>query len=86
MRFEFDKRKSESNKKKHGINFVEAQALWEDPDRIEVQAKIQIEKRFVLTARVNDSHWSAVFTIRKDKIRIISVRRARKQEVKEYES
>ena len=86
MKFEFNKRKSESNKRKHGIDFVEAQALWEDPDRIEVPVKTQVEKRFVLTGRIADSHWSAVFTLRADKTRIISVRCARKQEVKEYES
>ena len=62
------------------------QALWEDIDRIEVEAKTQIEKRFVLTGKIVNKHWSAVFTIREDKTRIISVRRARKLEVKEYES
>jgi len=86
MEFGFDKRKSESNKRKHGINFVEAQALWQDPDRIVVPAKTQIENRFVLTGKIASQHWSAVFTIRMGKTRIISVRRARKQEVKEYES
>jgi hypothetical protein len=86
MKFDFDKRKSKSNKRKHGIDFVEAQALWEDPDRIEIPAKTQVEKRFVLTARIKDTHWSAVFTMREDRTRIISVRCARKQEVKEYES
>ena len=86
MEFEFDKRKSESNKRKHGINFVEAQALWQDPDRIVVPAKTQIENRFVLTGKIASQHWSAVFTIRRGKTRVISVRRVRKQEVKEYES
>jgi len=86
MKFEFDNRKSESNKRKHGIDFVEAQALWDDPDRIEVPANTQVEKRFVLTGRIDDSHWSAVFTMREDRTRIISVRCARKPEVKEYES
>jgi uncharacterized DUF497 family protein len=38
MEFEFDRRKSQTNKKKHGIDFVEAQALWNDPDRIEIPA------------------------------------------------
>ncbi len=85
-KFEFDKRKSESNKHKHGIDFIEAQILWEDPDRIEVPAKTQVEKRFVLTGKIDKAHWSAVFTMRGDNTRIISVRCARKQEVKEYES
>ncbi len=84
--FEFDSNKSESNKQKHGIDFIEAQLLWEDPDRIEVPAKTETEKRFVLTGKIKKTHWSAVFTMRKDITRIISVRRARKQEVNEYES
>jgi len=86
MEFEFDPKKSDENKRKHGIDFVEAQALWEDPDRLEVQAKTQKEKRFVLTGRIAGKHWSAVFTPRADRTLIISVRRAQKQEVEEYES
>ena len=86
MEFEFDKRKSESNKIKHGIDFIEAQALWEDPDRLEIPANVSIEKRYILIGKIKDKHWSAIFTYRSGKTRIISVRRARKQEVKAYES
>ena len=86
MEFEFDPKKSDENKKKHGIDFIEAQSLWDDPDRLEVPAKTQKERRFVLTGRIADKHWSAVFTPRADRTRIISVRRARKQEVEAYES
>ena len=39
MEFEFDPRNSASNKKKHGIDFIEAQVLWDDPDRLEVPAR-----------------------------------------------
>ena len=35
------------NKKKHGIDFIEAQALWDDPDRIEIPAKTIDEERFL---------------------------------------
>lgn len=86
MLFEFDPNKSVGNKKKHGIDFVEAQGIWDDPDRLEVPARTQGEKRFVLIGKIADMHWSAVFTPRAEKIRIISVRRARKQEVGAYES
>ena len=86
MEFEFDPRKSASNKKKPGIDFVEAQVLWDDPDRLEVPARTQGEKRFVLIGKIADTHWSAVFTLRAEKARIISVRRAWKQEVEAYES
>ena len=86
MLFEFDPNKSVANKKKHGIDFVEAQGIWVDPDRLESPTRTQGEKRFVLIGKIADMHWSAVFTPRAEKIRIISVRRARKQEVGAYES
>ena len=86
MAFEFDPNKSVANKKKHGIDFVEAQGIWDDPDRLEVPARMQGEKRFVLIGKIAGMHWSAVFTPRAENFRIISVRRARKQEVEAYES
>ncbi len=86
MEFEFDERKSISNQEKHGINFIQAQVLWEDPDRLEVPARTKEEKRFILIGKVDQKFWTAVFTLRNDKTRIISVRRSRKQEVKAYES
>jgi uncharacterized DUF497 family protein len=85
MKFEFDPEKSETNKGKHGIDFVEAQVLWEDPDRLQVPARTQGEPRLMLVGLVNNRHWSAVFTQRDDKTRIISVRCSRKKEVEQYE-
>jgi uncharacterized DUF497 family protein len=84
--FEFDKRKSQTNKKKHGIDFDEAQALWEDPDRVEIPARTIDEERYILIGTIADKFWSAIFTYRNDKVRIISVRRSRKEEVEIYES
>ena len=84
--FEFDKKKSASNLNKHGIDFVEAQKIWHDPDLIEIQAKCDNETRFLLVAKIKEKHWSAIITYRKDKIRIISVRRSRKSEVELYEA
>ena len=86
MEFEFDKRKSESNREKHGIDFVQAQALWEDPDRLEVPVRTKEEKRFILIGKIDQKFWSVVFTFHNDKIRIISVPRSRIQEVEAYES
>jgi uncharacterized protein len=85
MGFEFDSGKSEANRRKHGIDFAAAQALWEDPDRLQVPARTQGEQRFMLIGRMGDRHWSAVFTVRGDKTRIISVRRSRPKEVERYE-
>jgi len=84
--FEFDNKKSISNLKKHGIDFVAAQELWLDPDLVEVQAKSRNEPRFLIIARIANKHWSAVITHRGGTIRIISVRCSRKTEVELYES
>ncbi len=86
MEFEFDPAKSESNKKKHGIGFVDAQALWDDPDLVEIPAKTAGEKRFLVVAKILGKHWSAIITWRRGRIRIISVRRSRREEVEIYES
>jgi len=86
MEFEFDPPKSEINKNKHGINFTEAQALWEDPDFIEIPAKTKDEPRFLVVGRISEKHWSGIITYRGEKIRIISVRQSRQEEVDIYES
>ncbi len=89
MEFEFDPQKSESNKRnkrKHGIDFLEAQALWDDPDVLTIPARTTDELRYFVIGRIFEKHWSAIFTYREEKIRIISVRRSRPEEVKIYES
>jgi uncharacterized DUF497 family protein len=86
MEFEFDKRKSHINKKQHRIDFIEAQDLWEDPDRIEIPAKTTDEPRFILVGKISDKHWSTIFTYRGENIRIISARRSRQEEIEIYES
>ena len=80
--FEFDKRKSQSNLKKHGIDFVQAQLLWLDPDLLEIPAKALDEPRYLMIGRIGDKHWSAVVTYRSENIWIISVRHSRAEEVK----
>ena len=86
MEFEFDAGKSSSNKIKHGIDFNEAQKLWDDPDLVEIPVKTSDEPRFLVVGRISGTHWSGVITYRGDRIRIISVRRSRREEVKIYES
>ncbi len=86
MKFEFDPSKSKNNKKKHGIDFIEAQALWEDPDLFEIPARTTDEQRFLVIGKIAVKHWSGVITYRVENIRIISVRRARDEEIEIYES
>lgn len=84
--FEFDAVKSESNRAKHGIDFLEAQSLWNDPMLLEIPAKTDDEPRFLVIGRIDERHGSAVITYRGSNIRLISVRRARIEEVALYES
>ena len=86
MEFEFDPIKSNSNKEKHGIDFYEAQTLWNDPDLIEIPVITSDEPRFLVIGNISDKVWSCVITYRSEKIRIISVRRSRKEEIDIYES
>ena len=84
MIFEFDPGKSAANKQKHGIDFIEAQSLWFDYRRVEISAHTAGEQRKILIAQLNDDIWSAIFTLRNDAIRLISVRKSRDNEKKIY--
>ena len=85
MSFEFDSAKSDLNKTRHGIDFIAAQALWDDSELIEIQAKTIGETRYLVIGKIKGKHWSGVITYRNNRIRIISVRRSRTEEVKAYE-
>ena len=84
--FQFDEAKSRANLEKHGIDFEVAQALCEDPNLLEIRARSEGEPRFLLIGRIGGKHWSAVVTYREGCIRLISVRRSRKEEVELYEN
>jgi hypothetical protein len=86
MEFEFDANKSSSNKTKHGIDFSEAQELWDDPDVVEIPVRTSDEPRFLVVGKIAGRFWSGIITYRGDRMRIISVRRSRKEEVDMYES
>jgi len=85
MNFEYDPEKSAANKLKHGIDFREAQALWNDLDYIEIPVMTADEPRYLVIGKINGKHWSGVITYRGESVRIISVRRSRKEEVDIYE-
>ena len=86
MEFEYDAAKNRANRQKHGIDFDQAQVLWDDPNRLEIPAKTEDEPRWVVIGKIGDKHWSAIMTVRQDRIRFISVRRARTEEIVLYES
>ena len=86
MEFEFDPRKSRTNKDKHGIDFIEAQALWNDPELLEIPLKSKDELRSLVVGLIDEKHWSAIITHRQARVRIISIRRSRGDERELYES
>jgi uncharacterized protein len=80
--FEFDLQKSESNKAKHGIDFIEAQPLWRSK-HVLLAAKDALEKRYMVIGMIRE-HWSAIISYRGARIRIISVRRSTALEIANY--
>jgi uncharacterized DUF497 family protein len=87
MEFEYNPEKSAINAKKHGIDFEQAQKLWDDPDLIRLRSLQALdEERWLLIGRIGEKHYTAIITYRGEKTRIISVRRSREKEKKLYES
>ncbi len=85
MEFEFDPAKSAANKDKHGIDFVEAQALWQDDRLADAPIPSEDEPRVLIIGRLEGKHWTAIRTLRGEAVRIILVRRSQKVEISYYE-
>jgi uncharacterized DUF497 family protein len=87
VKFEYDENKSKINKEKHGIDFVEAQNLWQNENALIVPANIvDDEVRYALISFFKDKCYVAIYTLRDKFCRIVSVRRCRKNEEKSYEN
>ncbi len=86
MKFEYDIKKSLSNKQKHGIDFEEARLLWNDDRVVEIRTSYEDEERFINIGKITAKVYAVVTTYRVENIRIISARRARKKEIEIYES
>jgi hypothetical protein len=85
VEFEYDAEKSRTNADKHGIDFGHAQDLWQDAGLLTLPARSESEARFLAVGRIMDRHYTAVFTERAERIRLISVRRSRAEERDLYE-
>lgn len=85
MAFEFDPTKSAANEAKHGIDFVEAQAIWDDVNRLEVPARTTGQPRVATFGMLRGEVWVAVWAPRGQAVRLISVRRASAKERRLYE-
>jgi hypothetical protein len=88
MEFEWDEDKAESNFLKHGIAFEEAVTVFADPYLLfteDSKHSQQEEREWAIGEAENGSLIVVIFTMRDDKIRIISARKATKMERKRYE-
>ena len=86
MRFEFDPAKAAINLKKHGVSFADAEAVFEDPLAVhKADPDMQGEERFIAVGLGSAAKvLVVVYTLRERNIRLISVRRATRQEAKSY--
>ncbi len=84
MEFEYDSGKSERNRVKHGISLEEAKAIWLVPG-VELEARFRDEPRFLRIAQLSGKFYTSFFTVREGRVRLISVRRSRSNEIKVYE-
>jgi len=86
MKFEYDSNKSDINREKHGIDFERAKVLWEDANLLEPPLSFSDEVRHLCTGKIDNKYYTAIITYRDKTIRIISVRRSRKEEINGYEN
>ena len=71
MIFEYNEHKSSVNKEKHGIDFQEAQKLWEDPYAFELPSpQSEDEERFLVLGKIDSKNYTAIITYRDKNIRI----------------
>ena len=84
MEFEWDEAKRLSNIEKHGIDFEDATALFDDHSVVERQSAFVHEERFTTTGRLKSELITVIWTRRAERIRIISATRARDGERRAY--
>ncbi|EKD53924.1 MAG: hypothetical protein ACD_60C00140G0003 [uncultured bacterium] len=82
--FEWDEHKRELNLEKHEIDFIDAIEVFNDHDRIECSSIRKGEERTQTIGMVHEVIILLAYTVRKDKKRIISARRASKNEREAY--
>ncbi len=84
MEFEYDSKKSELNREKHGITLQQARELWAFPG-VEISARTADEPRILRIGKLGERFYSCIYTVRSGKIRLISARRSRPEEEAIYE-
>ncbi len=86
--FEWDDEKASENLRKHGVSFSEASTVFADPLSRTIPDPLhsEEEERFVILGKSGLQHsLIVVHTYRGELIRIISARKSRTRERKDYE-
>lgn len=85
MDIEWDSTKRIANAEKHGVDFAAIEGFqWDAVLTVEDTRGEHGEPRFVSISLIGDRHYVAVWTWRGDTIRLISLRKANKREVRIY--
>lgn len=84
MTFEWDENKNDANKKIHGISFQIAAQIFKAPFMVARSDKND-EERYIAIGKVADTLIAVVYTYRDDNIRIISARKASKNERRKFD-
>ena len=71
MEFEFDRLKSEANKRKHGVGLDEATQIWQEA-YLEITARTVNEPRFMAIGRIRGKLYACIYTVRGESLRLIS--------------
>jgi uncharacterized protein len=87
MNYQWDPVKSKANVKKHGIEFADAVGVFDDADAITLEdMDSEGEQRFLsIGLDILGRIIVVAYTYRGEEVRVISARKATKQEVRIYE-
>jgi uncharacterized DUF497 family protein len=86
VEFEWDPKKAEANRRKHGVEFLDAVIVFDDDRGITLLDEHSTEKRYVTFGMDAQGRVLAVsYALRGDTFRIISARRATSRERAQYE-
>ena len=83
MDFEFDPRKSETNKHKHGVTLQQATQIWLEA-YLEITANTVGEPQLMAIGQIGGKLHACIYTVRGQAVRLISCRRARAKEAQLY--
>lgn len=86
MQYEWDEAKRQTNITKHHVDFCDIEKfVWESAHILEDNRFDYRERRWLALGYINERVYSIAFTLRDEVVRLISLRKANKREVKLYE-